>query len=676
MRPSHRSEGATGGRSGTCRRWRAIRPRCSRSAPTAGCATAATPPATTAPPLRAGPSSGSSSRMTSRPTARRSGRTPTRRRSPTSARRGPTSSASTAPGRSARPTSTTRATRPSCWRATATSRATRRAPRWSAIPATMCTSSSRSCTSGSSARTTGSSIACARTASPRPSVSTRRGARRCGTTSGSSSRTSCPPSWVPRSSSRSRTPRGAATARRACRSSPSSSPTPPSATATGRSATATACRTAAASTRSSPTSSASARWRPSTASTGGCSSARRHSRPSAWTGAWRPRSSACRWPSRARSTSTPTTRSRRATCSAAPPSACPPARRWRARWRSSRSHAAEAGLEPFGWEGETPLWLYVLREADVRGGGERLGEVGGRLVAGVLLGLLDADPESYLALDPDWEPTLPAASERFGVLDLLVGLDVSAGGRGAPTLSLPDELDSRRLRRRVLQVTALFVAIALLAWLAPGLDSIRSRLEDADPGWLLLGVALEVASCASYVAMFGPGLLRAHGAAHERRDRPGGARRRLAGARRWARRARARRVGAAPRRHAHRPGGDAQRGLLPHQVRGQLRRRGRRGRPPVAGGRAFALARTHHPAGAARAGGDGRRRRAAGFPHARERRRARGSRGADARARGRARPCACCAPATRRSCSARWATGPSTTWSCGRASAASACTSR
>ena len=81
---------------------------------------------------------------------------------------------------------------------------------------------------------------------------------------------------------------------------------------------------------------------------------------------------------------------------------------------------------------------------------------------------------------------------------------MSAGGRRAPTLSLPDELDRRRLRRRVAQVTGLFVAIALFAWLAPGLDSIRSRLEDADPGWLVLGVALEIASCASYVAMFGP----------------------------------------------------------------------------------------------------------------------------------------------------------------------------
>jgi uncharacterized membrane protein YbhN (UPF0104 family) len=81
---------------------------------------------------------------------------------------------------------------------------------------------------------------------------------------------------------------------------------------------------------------------------------------------------------------------------------------------------------------------------------------------------------------------------------------VSAGGRGAPPLSLPEGLDSHRLRRRVLQVTAFFVAIVLVAWLAPGLDSIRSRLDSAEPGWLVLGVALEVASCASYVLMFGP----------------------------------------------------------------------------------------------------------------------------------------------------------------------------
>jgi hypothetical protein len=83
----------------------------------------------------------------------------------------------------------------------------------------------------------------------------------------------------------------------------------------------------------------------------------------------------------------------------------------------------ESGLGAFGWDGETPLWLYVLREADVRGGGDRLGEVGGRLVAEVLLGLLDADPESYRALDPGWEPTLPVSGDGFTLLDLLLAAD-------------------------------------------------------------------------------------------------------------------------------------------------------------------------------------------------------------------------------------------------------------
>ena len=31
-----------------------------------------------------------------------------------------------------------------------------------------------------------------------------------------------------------------------------------------------------------------------------------------------------------------------------------------------------------------------------------------------------ADPESYLAVEPDWSPTLPARGERFRLADLLV----------------------------------------------------------------------------------------------------------------------------------------------------------------------------------------------------------------------------------------------------------------
>jgi Animal haem peroxidase len=80
----------------------------------------------------------------------------------------------------------------------------------------------------------------------------------------------------------------------------------------------------------------------------------------------------------------------------------------------------EVGLSAHGWQGETPLWLYILRESAAREEGDRLGEVGGRIVAEVLLGIIAADPESYLTIDPDWTPTLPSSTERFGLRDILV----------------------------------------------------------------------------------------------------------------------------------------------------------------------------------------------------------------------------------------------------------------
>jgi hypothetical protein len=44
----------------------------------------------------------------------------------------------------------------------------------------------------------------------------------------------------------------------------------------------------------------------------------------------------------------------------------------------------------------TPLWYYVLRESAVQQDGNRLGEIGSRLVAETLIGLLKQDPNSYL----------------------------------------------------------------------------------------------------------------------------------------------------------------------------------------------------------------------------------------------------------------------------------------
>ena len=66
--------------------------------------------------------------------------------------------------------------------------------------------------------------------------------------------------------------------------------------------------------------------------------------------------------------------------------------------------AEQVGIASTGWHGETPLWYYVLREADARTGGHRLGPVGGRIVTEVLVGLIDADATSFRRNSHDWRP--------------------------------------------------------------------------------------------------------------------------------------------------------------------------------------------------------------------------------------------------------------------------------
>jgi hypothetical protein len=68
----------------------------------------------------------------------------------------------------------------------------------------------------------------------------------------------------------------------------------------------------------------------------------------------------------------------------------------------------------------TPLWYYVLCEADAVHAGRCLGPVGGRIVAETLVGLLVSDPQSYLAAQPSWTPELPgAAKDDFTMADLV-----------------------------------------------------------------------------------------------------------------------------------------------------------------------------------------------------------------------------------------------------------------
>jgi hypothetical protein len=73
-----------------------------------------------------------------------------------------------------------------------------------------------------------------------------------------------------------------------------------------------------------------------------------------------------------------------------------------------------------GLTGEAPLWYYLLKEAEVQAEGRRLGPTGARIVAEVLVGLLVADPSSFLRTAPAWRPELPGATAGdFTMVDLL-----------------------------------------------------------------------------------------------------------------------------------------------------------------------------------------------------------------------------------------------------------------
>jgi Animal haem peroxidase len=78
----------------------------------------------------------------------------------------------------------------------------------------------------------------------------------------------------------------------------------------------------------------------------------------------------------------------------------------------------ELGLTDPGWKGKAPLWFYVLKEAELRQQGLKLGPVGSRIVAEVILGILACDPGSYFNANPAFDP---GADYRMG--DFLLAAD-------------------------------------------------------------------------------------------------------------------------------------------------------------------------------------------------------------------------------------------------------------
>jgi len=95
--------------------------------------------------------------------------------------------------------------------------------------------------------------------------------------------------------------------------------------------------------------------------------------------------------------------------------------------------AEQVGLAGRGWAEETRCGS-TSYEAEVLHDGDRLGPVGGRIIGEVLVGIIDADPESFRSVDPDWTPTLPARrAGAFGLADVRIA-DKERGGTMAQTV--------------------------------------------------------------------------------------------------------------------------------------------------------------------------------------------------------------------------------------------------
>src|SRR5215211_3692304 len=87
-------------------------------------------------------------------------------------------------------------------------------------------------------------------------------------------------------------------------------------------------------------------------------------------------------------------------------------------------------LKPYGFDNATPLWYYTLKEAELLAQGRHLGPMAGRLVAEVLIGLLQTDPNSYVLAQPTWQPTLQNAGSDFRTRDFLTYARVDPHSRG------------------------------------------------------------------------------------------------------------------------------------------------------------------------------------------------------------------------------------------------------
>ena len=71
-----------------------------------------------------------------------------------------------------------------------------------------------------------------------------------------------------------------------------------------------------------------------------------------------------------------------------------------------------------------------------------------------------------------------------------------------PGNEMPDELHPRHIAIRLVEIAVIIALVAIAIRAIPGLGQVRARLQDADPLWLGLLAAAEIASCAGYLLVF------------------------------------------------------------------------------------------------------------------------------------------------------------------------------
>ena len=92
--------------------------------------------------------------------------------------------------------------------------------------------------------------------------------------------------------------------------------------------------------------------------------------------------------------------------------------------------AVNAALQNGGFLDNTPLFYYVLKEAEIRADGNSLGELGSRIVAETQIGIMRGDKGSYMRVSGGWDPSkgvkLPNNKQIKTIRDLFAFADLAA----------------------------------------------------------------------------------------------------------------------------------------------------------------------------------------------------------------------------------------------------------